>query len=91
MLGEESLERVGRERAGEEEALGEVAALELQRADLAVLLDTLGERLQAERLAELDQGVRERVRLAGEREAGDERAVDLERVDGELAQVGQRE
>ena len=55
MLGEEALERVGRERAGEQEALGEVAALALQRPDLAVLLDALGERLQAERLAELDQ------------------------------------
>lgn len=62
VLSEETLERVGCEWVGEEESLREVAALHLERADLAVLLDALGERLQAERLAELDEGVRERVR-----------------------------
>src|ERR1700677_1075658 len=87
---EEVFDRLGCERLGEEESLGEVASLELQRLDLAVLLDSLGERLQAERLAELDQGVRERVRLARERQSRDEGTVDLQLIDGKLAQVGER-
>ncbi len=63
-LAEERLDRVRRHRPREQEALREVASLALQRANLIALLDALGERLQAERLAELDQRVRQRVRLA---------------------------
>src|SRR5580704_14012425 len=65
-LAQEALDDVGRKRAREQESLGEVAPLALQLANLAVVLDALGERLQPQRLAELDQRVRERVRLAGE-------------------------
>src|SRR5664280_921145 len=62
---EKALQHRGGERAGEQEPLGEVATLALELADLAVILDSLGQRLQAEGLAELDQGVGERVHLAG--------------------------
>jgi hypothetical protein len=54
------------------------------------MLDTLGERLQAERLTELNQRVRQRTPLARDLEPGDERPVDLQRVDRESAQIGER-
>ena len=54
------------------------------------LLDPLGERLDRERLAELDERADERLALLGLGEPRDERAVDLQRVDGELLQVGER-
>jgi hypothetical protein len=49
---------------------GEVAPLSRQLASLAVVLDALGERFQAQRLAELDQCVRQRVRLARHEDNG---------------------
>ncbi|HEV3318829.1 MAG TPA: hypothetical protein VG053_03725 [Solirubrobacteraceae bacterium] len=48
---EEAFDRVGAERACEEESLGEVAFLALQLANLIVMLDSLGVCLQAESLA----------------------------------------
>ena len=60
---EEVLDVVGGERAGEHEALAAVALLVLQLAELLVLLDALGQRLQAELLAELHERVQERLRL----------------------------
>ena len=87
---EVTLELVDIERPCEQESLCEVASLTLQLEDLAVVFDTLGQRLQAECLAQLDERVGERVRLARARQVGDEGAVDLQRVNGELAQVGQR-
>ena len=61
---DEALERLGPQRAREQEALRELAALGAQAPQLFVVLDPLGERLDAERLAELDQRVRKRVRRA---------------------------
>ena len=55
---------VGREGASEQKSLGQLAFLTLKLFDLAAVLDPLGERRQAERLAELDQRVRQRVPLA---------------------------
>src|ERR1019366_8749908 len=69
---EEAFERLGGERACEQEPLGEVASLSLQLASLAVVLDALGKRLQAQRLTELDQRVRQGVRLARNLQPGDE-------------------
>src|SRR5580700_10399671 len=54
------------------------------------MFDALRERLEPERLPELDQSVGERVRLVRAREVGDERAIDLERIDRELPQVCER-
>ena len=77
------------ERAGEEEALAEVALFALEGLELGLVLDSFAERLEAERLAELDERVDERAGFLRGGDAGDEGAVDLERVDGELAEVGE--
>ena len=61
---EKTFQSVRCERAGEQKSLGEVTSLALELVHLVALLDSLGERLQTERLAELDQRVRQRVRLA---------------------------
>jgi hypothetical protein len=55
-----------------------------------LLLDAFAERLQAERLAELNERVDQRCGLFGRRDALDERRVDLDRVNVELAEVGER-
>ena len=89
-LGEEVLHRVGRERAGEHEALAAVALFLLQLTELVLLLDALGERLQPELLAELHERADERARLGRVADRAHERAVDLEDVDGELPQVRER-
>ena len=48
------------EWAGEEESLAAVDILGLQAKSLIVVFDALGDRLQVEHLAELDEGVHER-------------------------------
>ena len=58
--------------------------------DLADLLDALGQGDQAEGVAELDQGVDECGGVGGPAHLGHEGPVDLEDVDRELPQVGQR-
>ena len=55
-----------------------------------LLLDALGDRLDRERLAELHEGVDQRLALLVVLRAQDERPVDLQRVDGEPLQVSQR-
>ena len=54
------------------------------------VLDALGQGHQPEGPTELDQRVDEGGRVGASVHLGHERAVDLEHVDGELAQVGQR-
>jgi hypothetical protein len=71
------------QRPGKQEALAAVAMLLLQQSQLARLLDALGERLDRERLAELDERADQGVPFGILADAGDERAVDLQRVDGE--------
>src|SRR5581483_1012931 len=86
---EERLDRLELEGAREEKALAAVALFALQVAELRRLLDAFADRFQAQGLAELDEGVDEGAGLAGGGDPGDEGAVDLEGVDGELAQVGE--
>src|SRR5579864_8378415 len=74
----------------EEIALPGIAVLALELGQLRALLDALGERLQVERLAEAHEDVDEGRRLLRRRHGADEAAVDLDRVDRELAQVGER-
>ena len=52
-----------------------------------VSLDALGEGLDRERLAQLHERTDQRFTLVVLAQAGDERAVDLERVDGKALQV----
>src|ERR1700761_4325994 len=75
-VAEEDLGFLGVERTGEEEALAAVAGLALQQRELVQLLDPLGEGLQRERLAELDEGVDQGLALAVLAQTGDEGAVD---------------
>ncbi len=86
---EQVAELLGPHRVGEQEALAEVAVLALELLELGGQLDPLTEGLQAERLAELDEGSDERGGFAGVVDPADERLVDLQRVDRELAQVAE--
>ena len=72
-------------RASEEETLPELTAEIVQRPLLLGKLDPLGNHLELEAGAERDDRRRQRDVLAG----ADERAVHLEDVDGEPAQVAQ--
>jgi hypothetical protein len=62
-LADELADGVSTDRAGEEVPLAAVAGLALEVAELARLLDPLGEGLDAEALAALDEGVDQRLRL----------------------------
>ena len=90
MIREEALERGGFQRRREQVALAAVAAELAQAGELGLVLDALGDRAQAEAAAELDERLDQRVALVRARRRGDERAVDLQRVDRQLLQVGER-
>ena len=80
----------GGHRPADEVALGLVAAPGREQRPRLDGLDALRHDLQAEPAAEVDQRVHDRVVAVVAREPHDERAVDLERVDVELAQVPER-
>ena len=87
VLGHEALERSDFERRREQVALAAVAAELAEALQLGLVLDALGDRDEAEAAAELhERGDQRVVGVAG----GDEGAVDLQRVDRELLQVGER-
>src|SRR6202041_3083690 len=86
-------ERLGSERverAREQEALAAVALLVLEQVELVRALDALGERLDRHRLAELHERADQRLAFGVLTETRDERAVDLQRVDRELLEMGER-
>ena len=74
----------------EEEALRQVAAQRAEQLRLLGRLDALGRRAQAQRVGERDDALDERARLRLAAEAGDQRAVDLDLVDGKALQRAQR-
>src|SRR5207247_4562083 len=76
--------------AGEQVPLPEVAAEAAQDPELLVGLDALGDRGQVEGVGERDDRGCDRRVLRLVAEPGDKRSVDLERVDGEAAQVRER-
>src|SRR5581483_10819840 len=87
-LAEISHERAMRHRLREEEALAELATEILQRLDLALVLDALGDDLEAEALADGDD-------RGGEAGSAlsvgpEERAVHLEDVDRQPAEIAER-
>ena len=85
-------ERAGRggvEGAAEVEALREVAAAGVQRLVLGGALDALGDGHQPERVRDLHDRAHEQRARAAE-DVAHERAVDLEQVDRELLEVGER-
>ena len=75
---------------GKDETLAVRAVLAAQAFELGAGLDALGDDRQPQGPAQLDQRVQEGGRLAGTVDGRDEGAVDLELVDGEPAEVGQR-
>ena len=62
-VAQERLRGGGVARTGEEKALSAVAVLVSEQGELLLLLDALGEGLDRERLAELHEGVDERLAL----------------------------
>src|ERR1700712_366739 len=78
------------QRPAEQVPLGAVAAEVAQPGQLVVGLDALGDDTEAKRVAELDQrsdhGRVGRVVAQG----GDERAVDVHRIEGQITQAGHR-
>src|SRR3954447_11918704 len=84
-------ELVARHRSGEQVALGDPDARGLERVGLLGELDALGDGLQAERLADEQHGARDVVGAGRRvRGGGAEAAVDLDLVDRERAEVGER-
>ena len=71
-------------------ALAEVAADLAQHVELRAGLDALGDDLEADGLGEADDQAHERRVVVGEREALDELARDLQRVERQVAQVAER-
>src|SRR5579859_2954073 len=87
---EKPFDAVDLKGSAEQEALAEVALLTLEATQLVRLLDPLPERLEPERLAKLDQALDDRCGFARGGDPSDERAVDLDRVEREGAEVGER-
>jgi len=75
-----------RQRLAEQVALRRLALLFLQVQHLVEGLDALGHDVDAERARHLDDGAGDRAVAHPGLEVADERAVDLEAVDGEVAQ-----
>src|SRR5688500_14723262 len=82
--------RLGRHRLAVEKALDFVAAVAAQEAQLGVGLDALGDHLEVQGMAERDDRLREGpvVGLGAAADVAHERAVDLERVDRQILEVG---
>src|SRR5207253_1400966 len=80
----------GRTRPPEVEPLPEMHAEALQRGQLAGCLDAFGDEVELERLTQGDDRAGDRLVLPVDVDALDEGLVDLEDVEREPAQVGQR-
>ena len=86
----ELLERIGREGFAHEKSLERVAPAPREEVELRACPHTLGNDVQPEAAGEPDDRLGDR-RIAGiGLEVGDERDVDLQRVDRKVLEVGQR-
>ena len=81
---------VGVERRAEQEALHLVAALRLQEDVLLRRLDPFGHDDEPHAAPHGDDRARDRRVVGALRQPGDERAVDLQRVDREALEVRER-
>src|SRR5437868_489657 len=88
--GEQGLHARSGHRPGDQESLAELAAHLAQRDELPWLLDALGDDLEPEVPADLDHGPGQQRERGVVTEPGDERGIDLDDVQRELAQVGER-
>jgi hypothetical protein len=80
---------VGRHRSLEKKPLGHVAVELAHRRELPLGFDALGDRPKAERVRETHEVGRDRRVPRVVLDALDERAVDLDQVDREAAQLAQ--
>ena len=87
--GEEGFDRGRAHRTGEQEPLPVATAEIGEEAGLVGVLDPLGDHLEIQRPAEVDDGTRDR--RSGAAGGGDEGPVDLEDVDRESLEIAQRE
>ena len=87
---QERLGGIDAHRSREQVPLAQRAAEADEPFGLVGLLDALGNDLEPERPPEIDDRPGDRGPLAGRRDAGDERAVDLQDVDREALEVAQR-
>ncbi|MEO5843041.1 MAG: ABC transporter permease, partial [Acidimicrobiales bacterium] len=87
---EDRLDVIDRGGAGEVEALHPIAAGDAQDLELANVLHSFGHDLHAQRVREGRDRVDDRRCLVIVLELADERPVDLDRVDGKVAQVADR-
>src|SRR5215210_8268398 len=78
------------DRAAEQEALREPAAVRPEELVLPAGLDTLGERRHPQRLGELDHGAHHAGEIAVAIHVADERLVDLQDVHGHVLQSRER-
>ena len=87
---EQAGDLLGRQRPREEVALRVVAAEAAQLGELGLVLDPLGDHVERERPGHADDRLDDRRPLLLDAERVDERAVDLQRVEGEAVEVGER-
>src|SRR5580658_4930227 len=85
-----SFEGVGVEGSGEEEALGLIDLFVSEMVHLFGGLDALGQRLQTEVSSQLHQSADQRLGLGRCRDRVGEHAVDLDAIDRELSEIGER-
>jgi hypothetical protein len=76
-------------RRAEIVALGQPAALGIEHRQLLGALDAFGDRIEAEAATETERGPHDRRRARIVLERGDERAVELDLVEGEAAQIAE--
>ena len=89
-LAQQARDLLRRQRPGEEVALGVVAAEAAQLGELGLVLDPLGDHVEGEGARHADDRLDDRRALLLDAERVDEGAVDLQRVEGEAVEVGER-
>lgn len=83
-------EVLDRHRASEQKALAEAAAVGDQEVSLGLGLDTLGQHFQAQVVAHADDGLDNHRVVGLQPDVADERPVDLELIERQPGEVGQR-
>ena len=81
---------IRRQRSGEEESLGETAAHVSDGGQLLGFFDALGEGVHSEISGQRDDGLDDLRSTAIAADPLDEPAIDLEGVDGEALEIGER-
>lgn len=88
--GEERIDRIRRSGSSQQKALSTIAAQQLQGIELIGGLDSLAHHIEADGVRQIDDRRDDRVLTDRHGQPLDERAVDLDEVEWELPQVGER-